>query len=295
MDSPQPKETVGMPSYLLTAGYTQGPNSRGQRAIDVLSKTEAMDQEQAFDLAFDTLSLGSERWISMLQAALADDASLSDEEKAFADDLLSFDGHLDNGSTSALKYVYWREALGKDLSPDYFDSLRASISDGQAPSPELTQKISTAAKSAAARMQATSEGFGRTYGDEFRVRGLAGQSWPMSGGSFGGPRALPNCSLGPIYFCPTSLLAMGYSPQGPDGKRYAVAGSRIMRLDFYSPEGIESYSAQNPGISDDLTSAHFDDQAEKLMSNKLMKKVYFDWSDLEPNIVSSKTLQVTQK
>ena len=67
-----------------------------------------------------------------------------------------------------------------------------------------------------------------------------------------------------------------------------------MRLDFYSSEGIRSYTAHNPGISDDPASGYSDDQAEHLLSQREMKEVYFDWDRLSPNIVSETDLETRQ-
>jgi len=67
-----------------------------------------------------------------------------------------------------------------------------------------------------------------------------------------------------------------------------------MRLDFYSAEGVESYSLQNPGISDLVDSPHSSDQAEQLLSQRKMKPVHFEWEDLEPHIVSTVELNVTR-
>ncbi|MYE23823.1 MAG: penicillin acylase family protein [Gammaproteobacteria bacterium] len=295
MDTRPPPQTHGKPTYLLTAGYTTGPNSRGQRAIDVLSETEQMTEADAFALAFDTLSLGWERFITPLRAGLKD-AGLSPDVRHFADDLLSFDGHLDAESTAALKYLYWRESLRTSLAGIDRYLLRDVIERGMPPDGGVMRAMVAGLEDAAARMATMPHGLGRRYGDEFRVGGREGRDWPMSGGRIAPGGALHlkdqwrDCDMGQVYFCPTTLFAVSYRPRGFE-KWVAFVGSRIMRLDFYSPGGIRSHSLQNPGISDDPESRHADDQAELLTSQRKMKPVRFEWEELRPHVESVVLLQ----
>lgn len=293
MDAKPPPQTHGRPTYILTAGYTVGPNSRGQRAIDVLSRTALMSEADAFALAFDTVSLGWDRFIAPLRAGLSG-ADLSPGVQRFADDLLSFDGRLDAESTAALKYVYWRESLRTSLAGFDHYMLRDVIERRMPADSRVTSAMVAGLEDAAARMAGMRLGFGRRYGDEFRIGGRDGRDWPMSGGRLrpGMPSGASladqwrDCDMGPIYFCPTTLFAVSYSSRDLGRKWVASVGSRIMRLDFYAADGIRSHSLQNPGISDDPESPHADDQAERLMSPRKMKPVRFEWAELKPHVES---------
>ena len=120
----------------------------------------------------------------------------------------------------------------------------------------------------------------------------------MSGGSLWpnyDPTQINECFNDHVLLCPTTLLAMRYSDPDENSRRYVTAGSAIMRLDFYSPDGVTSYSAQRTGVSDVETSPHFDDQAEKLLSQNKLKPVYFNWSALEPNIRSTTSLMYSDQ
>jgi len=299
MDAPAPKEIAGLPEYILDDGtYAwEDPASRGLRAIEAFAKIGQMTKEDALTLAFDSVLVGSQRWIAMLEKVLSDDDPQTEGEyKVFLDSLLSFNGALESSSTSALAYIYWREALRDQMRQHDIQPLLAALDDKEAFTSSLGEAFRDAAKVAFQQMQAAPKGLARTYGDEFRVGGGGGRSWPMSGGSIFpnyDPDVLNECLHDNVRLCPTSLLAMRYSDPDENSQRFVMGGSSIMRLDFYSPEGIESYSAQRPGISDVVASPHFDDQAEKLFSLNKLKPIYFKWSELKSNIRSTKTIEYT--
>ena len=300
MDKTPHIETKDKPEYILHSGMiaTDFTNSRGFRALEVLSETDKITEDEAISLAFDVKSVGAERWINLLKEALVKTPASSSEWDSFKEDLLAFDGILDQTSTSALKYFYWREAVRKNLNPENLQNLIDIVDGKDILSDEFSTYFVNAIDEANVRMKAAPKGLGRTYGDEFRTKGLGGRSWPLSGGapiSMGARQAGVNeCQAGYI-FCPVTLFASYSTGPNEAFERFAVSGSRIMRIDFYGPDGIRSYSAQNPGISDDPTSINFDNQTEKLFTNRKMKPVYFKWEALEPNIKSSVTLNIGSK
>ncbi|MCA8897001.1 MAG: penicillin acylase family protein, partial [Amphiplicatus sp.] len=294
MDSTPPKEVAGKPEYMLSEGFLPKTKSttRALRAIEVLSAANGMTEEAALRLAFDAKTDLSEKWLSLLEAALPDAPASADAEDVFLNDLLAFDGEMSADSTGALKYVYWREAFRELLTASDVEALAAAFSSGAALQPETNAKLTAAVTNAEKKMEKMPGGFARRYGDEFRQAGEGGKSWPRSGGSLEAYPGVPSeCGVETIL-CDTTLFPASYSPPDANGVRYAISGSRLMRIDFYSPKGIRSYTAHNPGISDDPTSPHADDQAERLLSRGEMKEIYFDWESLAPHIVSTTSLQV---
>jgi acyl-homoserine lactone acylase PvdQ len=287
-----PVETEGKPEYLLTEGWLPADKqtTRSVRAINVLSAVQGMTEAQAFELAFDVKTELSDRWLAMLLESLP--AERDRAVSPFLDDLLAFDGRMVRESTSALKYVYWREALRKSFLPEDIEVLERAYNE-EIPLPdELKAKFFAAVPEAQALLETAPDGLRRTYGDEFRQAGEGGASWARSGGSLETYPGVPSECRVKTLLCDTTLFPASYYPPDESFHRYAATGSRLMRLDFYSPEGIRSYTAHNPGISDDPTSEHADDQAERLMSQRHMKEVYFNWDRLLPNIVSETDLDV---
>ena len=301
MDVPLLEAIAGLPEYILDDGTYpwEDPAGRGLRAIEAFAEIGRMTEEDAFRLAYDSVLVGTQRWIAMLAGALAgSEEAIEGDFKSFVDELLSFDGALAAPSSAALKYVYWREALRDRLQQQDVQPLIAAL-DGEAElAGSLKAAFVKAAEDAFERALAAPGGLARTYGDEFRIAGGEGRSWPMSGGSLWpnyNPNQINECFNDNVWLCPTSLLAMRYSDPDENSRRYVTAGSAIMRLDFYSPDGITSYSAQRTGVSDVAGSPHFDDQAEKLLSRNMLKPIYFSWSDLQPNIRSTKSLMYSDE
>ncbi len=130
MDDPAPEEVATRPGYVLNAGFIEvgRSHSRPLRSLELLTGNDAMTREQAFAKALDTKLAGTESWIELLSGAVVLAPPI--EDTTFLDDLLAFDGFLDLGSTGALKYVYWREALREGLSPDQFQALADCLWDG---------------------------------------------------------------------------------------------------------------------------------------------------------------------
>lgn len=292
MDEPPPFDPGAYPGYILDGGVVAAGQrgARARRAIELLSTTGRMTREQALEMALDEYWIGTDRWLQVLEAG-AESGARTAEARPFLDELLAFDGFVRAESTAALKYVYWREALRQGLTNEDFQTLMGPLwSDEKLPQ-ELAVKLVAAVETARTTMLENHGGLDVAYGTEFRIGGDDGRSWPLGGGtlmSFGGAG---ECLLDP-RMCPITLRAFYYSPRNENGIRLAAGGSRILRLDYYGSQGIESYTAHNPGQSDVSGSGHTDDQAEKLMSTRRLKKVHFQWPELEEHIVSKETLSI---
>lgn len=289
MAEPSPAEVEGKPDYILHSGINAigRPNPRTIRAQELLSANEAMTREDAFAVTLDAKLPGTEAWIDVLSTAVGL-VPPAEEDALFVDDLLAFDGVLDARSTGAIKYIYWREALREQLNAEEFEALLDPLWNEGVLTEPLAKGLIAAVGIAHAALLEVHGDLSATYGTEFRIGGDDDRSFPHSGGWTGGG---PECSMGDLM-CSVALLAFGHSPPNENNERLALWGSRIRRLDFYGPDGIDSFSSQNPGVSDDPESGHTDDQAEKLMSTGEMKPIRFEWSDLEAHIFESLTLTV---
>jgi acyl-homoserine-lactone acylase len=292
MDVPPPFDPESFPDYILDGGLVPAgqKRTRARRAVELLSTTQKMTRLQAFEIAMDEFWLDTEEWLRVLESALAI-APPSDESGAFLEELLAFDGFARTESTAALKYVYWREALREVLTLEEFQTLMGPLWSGEELATELAPKLVAAVAAASTSMLEKHEGLEIAYGAEFRVGGDQDRSWPLGGGTLMSFSTQNECMLDP-RMCPITLRAFWYLPKNEDGIRLAAGGSRMLRLDYYSPEGIESFTAHNPGHSDVPESGHTDDQAEKLMSTRTLKKVHFLWSELEEHVVSERILVI---
>lgn len=290
----RPAQLAGMPAYLIDDGASTEPTSRSVAALNALSANAAMTAEEARALATGITLPDEHRWIAMLHVAIGTAGAPgfpAEPLRAFADDLLSFDGRLAAESTSALKYVYVREAFRQGLTPVDAANVSAAFDDPEALSPALRKKMVGAVEQAFERMQRTPQGTARRYGDEFRLEVGPGVTVQMSGGSLrsrGAP--FSECSIRE-RLCGTTLLAMMYTEPDAHGQRMARYGSRIMRLDLFSPSGIRSFSLQNPGQSERGT--HQFDQAARLLSRLELKPIRFEWADLRDHVSSEDVVPVT--
>jgi acyl-homoserine-lactone acylase len=295
MSDPAPEMLKSMPAYLYRDGRTSGPTSRSVAALRALEALPKMTEADAFALATSVKLVDELAWVEMLKLAVAGaaiDLESSEPRAAFIKDLLSFDGELRADSTSALKYVYFREALRPGLSLDDIANLAKALDDPKLLSSRLQSRFVGAIDTAFARLLKAPKGLQRLYGDEFRLRTGPNSSEPMSGGNMILPQTPNNECSARERLCGTSLMALYYAPPNEKGERIAILGSRIMRLDFYSPEGIRSYSIQNPGQVHSEGSPHSYDQARDLMSKRKLKQIHFNWADLRQHVASTVTLRV---
>ncbi|HIG17781.1 MAG TPA: signal recognition particle protein, partial [Candidatus Handelsmanbacteria bacterium] len=94
------------------------------------------------------------------------------EYKSFMDDLLSFDGALDQSSTSAIKYIYWREALRLHFTSENLPALIDLVKGESSISVQFSDIFVTATEEAFTKLKLAPKGLDRVYGDEYRTQGL---------------------------------------------------------------------------------------------------------------------------
>lgn len=301
MSDPPPAALSGMPVYLYEEGRSDGEvTSRALAALRAFEASPRLTREDAFNLALSVELVDEHAWVEMLRIAVSGSGIgfQPDEPRGrFITELLSFDGKLSADSTHALKYIYFRQALRPHLTPQDISNLSEALDVPGRLSARLRGLFIGAIDTALDNLLAMPGGLDRAYGDEFRLRTGEGASAPMSGGnlatidSFSTPAEWAECAVRE-RLCGTSLLAMFYSAADDNGQRFVEFGSRIMRLDFYSPRGIESYSLQNSGQAAGDGSPHSHDQGRQLLSQRKLKKVYFEWQELREHVASKLTLHV---
>lgn len=290
MSDPPFGELAGVPAYMIDDGRWPGDNARAAAGRKELAAIDRMDEKAAFGLALSTKLNEEGRWMQLVAAVLKPHIErASGSRLAFMKDLLAFDGVLDAASTSALKYIYFREELRRGMSNDEAIALARWFDSGTDIPPALKGRFIGALDMAYVRSLTMPRGLDRSYGDEFRLATGEGTSAPMSGGTIKPASGLPK-ECGMIErLCSSSLYLFHYSDPDKNGERLALAGSRMLRLDFYSSTGIRSFSVQNPGQSRNPGDPHADDQSRALLSKGRLKPIRFEWSDLKSH-VSKKTV-----
>lgn len=290
VDSPlQPKEYL---DYIFS-DRSHGPlggwsNQRGARAVELLAADDSVSADDAINYALDLQPYGSERWIEVLRQVKGSPsgATIAGGEFAAAlDEVLAWDRQLAADSSGALKYYYWRAAIDEAAASgalagvhERVDNMLASLGE---PSPEL--KFSDAELSALAKLFTQSmeklksdwNGLGAVYGDMFRV-GRDDESWPLGGGGDHGTRTLRNISYGEVR---------------EDGTRRGVAGQTSTQVVVLS-KPIRSWTLTPIGQSDRKESPHYNDQAEKLLSPRLMKSTWWTPEELREHIESREVVEI---
>lgn len=270
-------------------------NSRGRRAVEVLSSAVKFTVDDAVELALDEKWVDTEHWREVLRRSVATDPDrlrrLSPAARQLADQLLRFDGHARAESKAALGYWYWRTTL---LAQAGAAETRAVLDAGARPSDSLAEGIAdrVAAALEGAVMQMAKEG--RTearLGDVFRIGRPGSPSYPVGGVALApDDRRLCEGLASWNLLCVHTLRAFTAGAPDSSGHRLAQIGSRLLRLTVFS-DPIQSFTLHNYGQTPRAGSPHRDDQA-RLTSERRLKPVLFEKADLLPRVTSQITLDV---
>ena len=255
----------------------------------MLSKNDKVSVEDAITIINDEKPYGVERWLEVLHRAYEHvglDNSTVNLYLPTLQDILEWNGQLDRESTGALKYYYWREqmivsdstlaAKLSNLIDDWYH-----IVDGRHPknlSSELQEHSAFFLENfiqAMQRMRLEHKSVDAKFGDHFRV-GRGDKSWPVGGGS--------------LYESRT-LRSMSYTDRNADFTQWGRGGQTSTQIVELS-KPIKSYIYIPLGQSDDPSSAHFSDQAEKLFSVRALKPSWWTPEELQGNIESRTVLEV---
>ena len=251
------------PSYIANSGPGVS-NSRGRRAVELLEAHPKLTLADAMAIALDTHADGCEQW----QAALRDAVKKAglDKKRAgvdpvalrkAAETLLAWNGMMEKESVGATLYRGWRQFAGdRKLRAD---SPASALLDA------LAEAVAWLVKNHGSDKVA--------YGQLHRIR-RGDRSWPLSGGESGGGMTLRAIS--------SSL----------DGKVFhGRGGQNWVQLVQFRRGAVRSWSVTPYGESDDPASPHYADQAEKLFSPGKLKPTWFQMTELEGNIESTKMLR----
>jgi len=282
------------PAYVFNdqAGRT---SSRGRRAVEVLSAATGFTVDDAVDLALD------ERWQDWdaRREALRRSLTRFPERLARSDAehrltlqrLLDFDGHARAGSVAARAAWYWHDALTAQTGGFPLAIFEPALRVADTIDAGLGARLLDAVDSAVATMRARG-GLDRTLGDDFRIGRGDDASWPVGGVALLA-REMRQCEtlVSWSHICVLTLRAYIPGPADSLGRRHAVVGSRLLRLTVFT-DPIQSFTAHNFGQSGQPDSPHYDDQARELTSERRLKPIWFERTEVEPHVRSRLVLEV---
>jgi len=279
------------PSYIFN-DESHRTNTRGIRAVEVLSRDFHFTVKDALELALDEKWVGTEAWQMALHKALTQSKDFlkraSPLHRRFVDNILHFDGHVRADSVAALNYLYWRSTLWN--MPDLREGDKDALVDPLWEKGELTPAqgavLVKAAKMAVESMLKEHGTIDIRYGDIHRI-GRGGKSWPLGGGGL-----MPENTTACAYTkrCIFTLRAMTFGEPDEHGYRYPWLGSRCLRLVIFT-DPIQSFTLHLFGQSGHPESPHFTDQA-RLASQRRLKPTYFYKEDLLKHAVSKTALDI---
>ncbi|MBM3833150.1 MAG: penicillin acylase family protein [Verrucomicrobia bacterium] len=278
------------PIYLFgeRPGWTQ---QRGARAVQLLAEDMSVTPEEAIGYALDVHCIGYNRWIAALRMADQEFGGDHKNDAAYRTvlkDLEAWDGFSHAGSTAALKYYYWRQAvntlLGREARSldNKLNDFMAALLKGRAKPDALTaeqkQALVNALASATKTVQRNHGRLNAKYGDVFRV-GRDDKSWPVGGGSLAAEGM-------------ATLRAISFGPEKPDHTRWGGGGQTSTQV-IVLTKPIRSWTQPPIGQNDRPSSPFYRDQAEKLFSPGKMKPTWYAKKELLDHVHSQKELNAS--
>ena len=248
-------------------------NTRGRRAIQVLSADDSITKDEAKALATDVFDVRSPDWHAALEAAWKThaDAFTSDARVSKAvTELLAWDGQFTKESTAAAIVMFWREKAG---------DLAAPIAKQESLNEADQQKLIEALRGALEEMKSLYGEHWVSWGD-IHVVGRGDKLFPVGGADFGGGEG------------DTRTLFDVAGRRDDHGRYIAHNGSMSILLMFMHKEGIESYSCIPWGQSADPDSPHYMDQGEKLYSQRKLKPTLWTKEAILADVASKKEFTV---
>jgi len=232
-------------------------NTRGQRALDVLSADNSITREEAIALAMDVHDVLADEWAAALEGALRDStaaAALTADAKDAVKKLQAWDGQFTKESAAAPIVMFWRAKVQNNID---IDKLLA-----KQPLPaENNLTLLKGLSDTVAEMKAKYGKLDIVWGDIHKV-GRNGKLYPADGVVLGSNKQT------------RTLFNVGAKELEKDSGVYvANNGSMSIALMFFRKDGIETYTCTPWGQSADPASPHHTDQAEKLYSQRKFKRV----------------------
>jgi acyl-homoserine lactone acylase PvdQ len=270
-------------------------NSRSRRALEVLSRGVRFTVDDAVDLALDEGWVDTPWWTDVLRRALdrAPDRvrAMAPATRLLADRIVRFDGQARVDSKAALGFWYWRTTMLAQIGSA---GTLAVLDAAKKPEQALADSIGTRVLNALDGAVATMAKEGRTdatLGDVFRLGRPGERSFPLGGVALApDDRRLCESLASWNLICVHTLRAFTGGKPDSAGQRHAEIGSRLLRLTIFT-KPIQSFTLHNFGQTPRKDSPHRDDQAE-LTSQRKLKPVLFEKSELMPHVKSEITLEV---
>jgi hypothetical protein len=170
----------------------------------------------------------------------------------------------------------------------------AVLDAGRKPDQPLSDEIATRALNAIDGAVATMAKEGRAdgvLGDVFRLGRPGERSFPVGGVALApDDRRLCESLASWNLICVHTLRAFTGGKPDSLGLRHAEIGSRLLRLTIFT-KPMQSFTLHNFGQNSRKDSPHRDDQAQ-LTSERRLKPVLFEKSELMPHVKSEITLEV---
>lgn len=281
------------PAYL----YYDTPGritTRGQRALEVLSKATQFTVEDAKALAFDEKWVGADPWRRALRQAVTrypeHRATLSKPAQVMVERIVDFDGYAHADSVAALNFYFWRSETSKLLdSSEEFAGLRSFPWRNEQFTPAFLNGLLDAADAAAKEQTKAVGDIDAPLGRLFRAA-HGGTSWPLGGISIH-PKAGLDCLRDAASQCERTMRAFDATESSDKhGERVVTRGSQAMRLVIFGSKP-EVWTLYAFGQQSAAGQPHSDDQAE-LFSRRLFKPLLLDKAALLKHLESTQTLDV---
>jgi acyl-homoserine-lactone acylase len=243
------------PKYISNIGSAPN-NSRGRRAVDLLDSHPKLTVDEAKAIVFDAQAEYFERWQKALREAAAKSPPDKPELRKAVDAILAWDGRMSRDSTAATLYRGW--LLVADMQKLTHTSSPAKLISALGETVDWLKKNHGSAEV--------------PWGQLNRIQ-RGSHSWPFSGGNAGSGmtlRAMESKLEGKVF-------------NGHWGQNWT-------QLVQFKKGAVSSWSMTPFGESDDPTSPHYSDQAEKLFSRDELKPTWFQPAELEGHIESTKVL-----
>ncbi len=291
-DSPMQPEKYSENPYLFNAEHPYLHQRAAQTRLELENET-SLTLDEAIEIAHSTKVYNAEVWQERLVRAVNEHGSesLSTDAEQLLQTIQDWDGRLDRSSVGGLAYYHWKE-LVYEISEDCPPSLRlldettlgqSALNHDRAgilPPPISAAALVSALEGAAGAMRKQYDTVEKPFGDVFRIKRRGSpHHYPIGGGSLPGlatPRAL---SFGDLE----------------GGHRFARGGQTATQIVVLS-NPPKSYSLLPLGQSDDPTSPHYCDQAERIMQPRRLKPTYFlNKRELMKNVTVTTTLTWLQR
>ncbi len=238
----------------------------------LLGEAEKMTEDQAKQIALNTMADGFQVWQSALKKAYETHSKSYKNLKEAADLIVNWNGRLDSDEEAPALYRFWRRECSKLPA-------KPSISEEAALKSLSVNDQRSLLKALKTAKEYLTEKFGTfrvAWGEAVRLK-RGDKTWPVSGGSF---------SNGV-----NTLRAAGGHFSKETGITTINRGQSCTMVVILS-DPIRSFSILPWGQSDDPESIHFADQAESLFSKSTFKSTYFDKDELLQNLESTTELFV---